>query len=78
LTILGHRDAKFLPLLIEALESSGPGLRFRAASALGLYGREAKQAIPALCAAVSDPLVDVRRAALGPLFAIGREMALGG
>jgi HEAT repeat protein len=65
--LLQHRPedaAEVVPALIEALKGKqGADVRWSAAIGLGYYGEEAKEAIPALQAALHDHDARVREAA---------------
>ena len=77
--LLQHRPedaAKVVPALIKALTSKqGPDIRWSAAIGLGYYGEEAKEAIPALQAALHDRDARVREAAGVALSRIDPQLA---
>ena len=54
---------KVVPALIEALKGKNFAVRRSAAIKLGSFGEEAKEAIPALQAALHDPDARIREAA---------------
>lgn len=54
---------KIIPALIEALHDKSDGVRTSAAIGLGTFGKQAKDAVPALETAAHDPDVRVREAA---------------
>ncbi len=60
-----------VPVLSKALEK--PGIRYWAALALGELGPEARDAVPALAAALNDERPEVRREVLIALARVGAE-----
>ena len=63
-----------VPGLVKTLkEDKDPNMRYWAAESLGHYGREAKQAVPALAQALKDEDKNVRMGAAYALAAIGPD-----
>jgi HEAT repeat protein len=58
---------------IEGLKHKDPDIRSTAATVLGKYGAEAKEAVPALTATLKDEDKHVREAAAYALAGIGRD-----
>jgi HEAT repeat protein len=68
LVTIGRKDETVVPALAEALKDKEPGVRQRAAEALGAIGPKAKAAKPALTeAARKDRNRHVREAAVGAM-----------
>jgi hypothetical protein len=64
-----------VPVLAESLSNTNEGIRFYAASGLGDFGAEAREAVPALVGLLHDPDLFARIAATNALKAIDPEAA---
>jgi HEAT repeat protein len=73
LELLRQHADKIMPSLAELLTDSEASCRDRAAEGLACYGPEAKPFVPALVAALNDPVWQVRFEVARALFAVAPE-----
>ncbi len=71
----GIQDISVVPLLIEALKDSDPGVRWRSIYALKNIGADAKAAVPLLITALNDSNEEVREQVVQALKKIAPNLS---